>query len=653
MADPDAPTTSASANSRGKEQVNEDRGGKSVQDFSSDGILTAVRRSLGLLSGNQRLRLYLIAAIQVSLALLDLLGITLLGMLAAVAVSGVGATGIPPIVEQAVNFFGLEALTVSQLSVILASAAVFVLVTKTAISAYVSRRIFRFLASRQADVSAGLARKFLSRPLLEVQRWTTSEAIYALGSGVGAATVSVLGSAIIIASEIFLFAIVALALLLVDPLTTLGAIVLFGVVVLVMHRFLSRRGAKNSKIITDSSIDTLSAVSEALQTYRETTVLSRRELYIAKYQGLIGNYARATASNAYIMEIPKYVLEATLYLSVLALAVSQFLTKDIDDAAASVALFIAAGSRVVPALLRLQGASITIRNASVQAQPTFYLAEHLKQDTSDQSVIDRAKNPLSAAAIKSRIASGHGDFDATLRVDDVSVTYFAATTPALRSTSFTLESGQSCALVGSTGAGKSTLADVIIGVIEPDQGFVTVGGLTPREAIAQYPGAISYVPQAVALVAGSVRENVALGLPAEAIDDSLVWEALERSHLAEFLRENREGLDTMIGERGVRLSGGQRQRLGIARALYTRPRLLVLDEATSALDSETEQAIINTLDELEGEVTTVTVAHRLATVRRADQLLYLQHGEVVARGTFEEVRSQVTDFDRQASLLGL
>jgi len=654
MTDPGAPTTSLSANSKGQEKPpNEDRGGKSVQDFGSDGLLAAVRRSLGLLASKQRKRLYVIAAIQVSLALLDLVGITLLGMLAAVAVSGVGATGIPPIVQQAVNFLGLEDLTVSQLSVLLATVAVAVLVSKTAISAYVSRRIFRFLANRQADVSARLARKFLSRPLLEVQRWTTSEAIYALGGGVGAATVAVLGSAIIIASEVFLFVVVALTLLIVDPLTTLGAIVLFGVVVLVMHKYLSRRGAINSQIITDSSIDTLSAVSEALQTYRETTVLGRRELYIAKYQGLIGNYARATASNAYIMEIPKYVLEATLYLSVLALAVTQFLTKDLGAAAASVALFLAAGSRVVPALLRLQGASITIRNASVQAQPTFYLAEQLKQDTSDQSVIDRAKNPLPAQAIKSRIAAGHGDFDATIRVSDVSVTYFNATEPALISTSFTLEAGRSCALVGSTGAGKSTLADVIIGVIEPDQGFVTVGGLTPREAIAQYPGAISYVPQAVALVFGSVRENVALGLPTDAIDDSLVWEALERAHLADFLRDSREGLDTMIGERGVRLSGGQRQRLGIARALYTRPRLLVLDEATSALDSETEQAIINTLDELEGEVTTVTVAHRLATVRRADQLLYLKNGEVVARGTFEEVRSQVSDFDRQASLLGL
>lgn len=144
-----------------------------------------------------------------------------------------------------------------------------------------------------------------------------------------------------------------------------------------------------------------------------------------------------------------------------------------------------------------------------------------------------------------------------------------------------------------------------------------------------------------------------MGLPKDLIDDALVWEALRRAHLADFLTEFREGIDTNVGERGFRLSGGQRQRLGIARALYTKPKLLVLDEATSALDSETEQAIIEMLNELESEVTTVTVAHRLATVRRADLLIYLKEGHSIAQGTFEEVRVLAPDFDRQAVLLGL
>ena len=332
-------------------------------------------------------------------------------------------------------------------------------------------------------------------------------------------------------------------------------------------------------------MDTLSAVSEALHTYRETLVLSRRELYIARYQAIIGRMARAEASNAYLLEVPKYVLEAALYLAVLLLAVTQFLTKDLGAAAATVALFLAAGSRVVPALLRLQGATITIRNSSVRAQPTFYLRDVLEATTADKAVIDRSMSPLSALQLRERIAAGHGDFSARVEVRNASLTYFNANAPALSGASLIIEPGCSAALVGTTGAGKTSLADIIIGVLEPSKGSVRLSGLTPRDAIARWPGALAYVPQIVALVYGSVRANVALGLPRDAVDDNLVWEALERAHLAEYLRENRTGIDTSIGERGVRLSGGQRQRLGIARALYTRPRLLVLDEATSSLDS--------------------------------------------------------------------
>ena len=207
--------------------------------------------------------------------------------------------------------------------------------------------------------------------------------------------------------------------------------------------------------------------------------------------------------------------------------------------------------------------------------------------------------------------------------------------------------------MGPTGAGKSTLADVILGVLKPDAGRVTIGGLTPIEAVTHWPGAIAYVPQEVAMVNGSIRENVALGLPVEIIDDSRVWEALDRANLGEFLEQNREGLDTVIGEGGMKLSGGQRQRLGVARALYTRPKLLVLDEATSALDAETEDAIVKTFQSLEGEVTTITIAHRLATIRHSDQIAYLETGHVITCGNFDEVRRLVTNFDRQAQLLGL
>jgi ABC-type multidrug transport system fused ATPase/permease subunit len=238
-------------------------------------------------------------------------------------------------------------------------------------------------------------------------------------------------------------------------------------------------------------------------------------------------------------------------------------------------------------------------------------------------------------------------------VRDVTFTYPGSSDPAIRGVSMVVESGQSVALVGRSGAGKSTLADIILGVLEPETGCLTVGDLSPKDAIQCWPGGIAYVPQDVMLCEGSVRENVALGIPGDFIDDDLVWDALRRAHLEEYVRLQPHGLETQIGERGLRLSGGQRQRLGIARALFTSPRLLVLDEATSALDAETEQAITDMLGELQEDVTLVVIAHRLSTVRNADLVLYLENGTIQARGTFDEVCSRVPALRRQATLVGV
>ena len=236
---------------------------------------------------------------------------------------------------------------------------------------------------------------------------------------------------------------------------------------------------------------------------------------------------------------------------------------------------------------------------------------------------------------------------------DVTYHYPEARLPAIRSISIDVPSGTSLAVVGPSGAGKSTLGDLMLGILTPTSGLVTIGGLNPQDAVREHPGAIAYVPQDVVVIDASVRSNVALGLPRELVNDAMVWDALKKAHLSDFLSQEMKDLNMPVGEHGIRLSGGQRQRLGLARALYSRPRLIVLDEATSALDAEIENAITETLEVLSGEVTLVVIAHRLATVRDCDQVAYLELGELKGLGTFDEVRLQAAGFDRQAGLLGL
>jgi ABC-type multidrug transport system fused ATPase/permease subunit len=197
------------------------------------------------------------------------------------------------------------------------------------------------------------------------------------------------------------------------------------------------------------------------------------------------------------------------------------------------------------------------------------------------------------------------------------------------------------------------MIDVLLGVLNPDEGTVLISGLPPMQAVTKWPGAISYVPQDVSIAAGSIRQNVALGYPLEVATDDLVLKALKVAHLDEFVADLPEGLDTQVGERGAQLSGGQRQRLGIARAMFTCPHLLVLDEATSSLDGETESNISEAINTLKGSTTVVMIAHRLSTVRNADMVVYLSDGQILAKGTFQQVRESVPDFDRQARLMGL
>jgi len=275
-----------------------------------------------------------------------------------------------------------------------------------------------------------------------------------------------------------------------------------------------------------------------------------------------------------------------------------------------------------------------------QAKPTLDLIEEL----GSSPIIENMNDTVDVI---------HEGFHPNIKVDNVSLTYPNKNTPAIENISFTIPMGKSVAFVGSSGAGKTTIIDVLLGVLIPDTGSVQISDTSPQVAVAKWPGAISYVPQDVVIAAGTIRENVALGYPLAEATNELVLSALKIAQLEKFIASLPEGIDTQVGERGTKISGGQRQRLGIARAMFTRPHLLVLDEATSSLDGETEAGISAAIQALRGSTTVVMIAHRLSTVRDADIVIYMDKGKVMAVGTFDEVRNMVPDFDRQAKLMGL
>jgi len=611
-------------------------------------LWVSIKQALSLLSKRDKRLLILATIAQMLLSLLDLAGVLLLGLVAAAAAGA--ATGTP------LNVGGLSVVndllpTDATATILLAFIAAVLLVSKSVIGLLLTRRIFRFIANRQAVIAGKLAERLLNRPLLELQGRSSQETTIALTSGTNAITLGTLGPTVVIAAESALIFSLAAGLLFVDAFVAGFTVIFFGLIILVLQKILGSWAQSLGFRSSTAEIGSMESIQHALRTYREVTVTGRRGLFISRFQALRWEAAAVQADIFVMNQVGKYVFEVGLVIGGGLLVLVMSITRDVTAAVAIITVFLAASSRLFPALLRLQTAMVTIRQSSGTAEYTYRMINELTE--AEKSYSPPPIPQTSALEFNEAVHAGFPGFTARVDCHSLTLRYPGSEHLALDKVSLSIQPGQSVAFVGSTGAGKSTLADVILGAVFPDLGEVFISGRAPISTVREWPGAIAYVPQDVAILSGTVRENVALGVSTEDIDDALVWEALQRAELADFLGENRSGIDTVVGENGVQLSGGQRQRLGIARALYSRPRLLVLDEATSALDAETERIIAHTLESLAGEVTLIIIAHRLATVRNCDQVFYLSDGELVSSGTFEQVRAAVPDFDKQAQLLGL
>jgi ABC-type multidrug transport system fused ATPase/permease subunit len=601
-----------------------------------------VIRALMILEKKDRFKSGILVLIQIGLSFIDLLGVAVFGILGALAVNGTASRPPGDRVSRFLELVGIRDFSLQKQALILGLMAAGLLILKTALSIWLTRRTMFFLSRRGAKITQTLINKLLSQSLQEVQKRSMQENVYALTGGVGNITNGIIGTSISFLSDFSLLIIMLAGLFIIDPTISLFSLILFGGIAIILYAVLHKKAQKLGNNQAKLTIRGIEMIQEVISSYREAIVGGRRSYYVDQ----IGKHQYELAANSaemgFMPNISKYVLEVSIVLSTLIISGIQFLRTDAARSVAVLAVFLAASTRIAPAILRMQQSAIQIRSTASVAEPTLKMIEEYAYSFQGDSLLSVAK-----------FKTDHELFEANIKLDNVGFQYADNSRPTLQSINMKVEKGQIIAIVGKSGVGKTTLVDLVLGVLKPTSGEIQIGGLTPLETINNFPGAIAYVPQDVQISNGTIRSNICLGFEISDIKDEFIWSSLEKAQLSDFVSTLPKKLDSNIGDKGSKLSGGQRQRLGIARALITNPKLLVLDEATSALDGETELNISEAITNLRGQVTVLLIAHRLSSIRECDQIFYLEDGEIKANGNFNKIRNLIPDFNRQAELMGL
>jgi ATP-binding cassette, subfamily B, bacterial PglK len=494
-----------------------------------------------------------------------------------------------------------------------------------------------WLLGRTSRVSALLSTELLRRYMLSpyaAHRTRERNEVYRnIMEATGQAS-SVLMAVLSLVTDFMLLAFITVVLAVTAPVVTLATVLLFAVFVLGLQRALRNLQSRIGEEIAASGLEAWGFLLPALDGFREARLTSSARVFVDGYQRSRLRGAEAGRKISIVAEAPRYVLEIGFIVAIAGIAIVLFTTGTPGQALTVLGVFGAAALRALPTLNRVAANFATVRTGEVGL--------NLMTDAIDQLDAE--------GTVHDETPAGDEPYSGDIDLHDVTFRYLDSDVPVIDALSLTIEQNRTTAFVGSSGAGKSTLLDLILALLEPTSGSIECGGRSILDDRATWYAGLGVVPQEVYLVNDSLKANVAFGIEAERIDTDRVRKVIALAQLEGLVGELPDGLDTRIGERGVRLSGGQRQRIGLARALYREPTILVLDEATSALDNATEREITETLTGLKGTLTIIIVAHRLSTVRNADRLVFLKGGRIDAEGTFEEVRANSAEFNRLVEL---
>jgi ATP-binding cassette, subfamily B, bacterial PglK len=581
--------------------------------------------ALKLLSPGERRQVYLLMPGIILMACLEVAGIAAISPFLSL-VTNPESIGTNSVLKWLYTTFGFE--NTQSFVVFMGLVALGLMVTSNLFALFMNWLLVRFAWLRNHSLSERLLAQYLAKPYTFFLERNTSEMGKNILAEVQQVVNGLLVPGMLTLANIMVVVFILIFLLILNPLRAIIVSLALGSGYVIVFTLLQRRMARYGDESVQANKERFQLANEALGGVKEIKLLGRENVFLENFAKVSKLFSRRMALGEVLSNSPRYVLDTIAFGTILTIMIVLY-TQDASQVIPVVGVYAFAGYRLMPALQQIY------RNIT---KARFHT-----------SVLATVKRDLENISVTFPDSSERLPFEDRLELNHIGFKYPTAKEALLENLSFTVKRNASVAFVGSTGSGKTTIVDILLGLLPPDEGQLSVDGQTlEKDNLRNWQANLGYVPQTIFLSDGTIAQNIAFGVMSEKIDVQAVIKAATIANLHDFVSNLPDGYNTVVGERGVRLSGGQRQRIGIARALYHDPSVLILDEATSALDNVTEEAVFQAIKNVMGKKTVIMIAHRISTVRECDTIFVLEKGRIVGQGSYQELLGSSAQFQALA-----
>jgi ABC-type multidrug transport system fused ATPase/permease subunit len=596
-----------------------------------------IRDSINLVSRADLRKIRLYSFLQILVNFFDLVGLFLVGIIATLAFQGINNKFYDSQLSDILENLKLDSYSFQIQIAIMSVFTALIFVLKTIFSLLLTKRLYLFLTVKSADFSIEILRKFVGKQLSFIQKKSIQETIHIIATGIENIFIGIIASSSTLLADLFLLLLILLSLSTLDLTLSIVFLIYFSCVAIFIyfwtHKKTKTLGHKSSEL----AIYTAEKVTELIKLYKVlyTSNNLTKQLDLISESRIKHGYVMAELN--FLPLVSKYIIEGSIILGTLIISAITFLMEDASSSVSTLLVFVAASTRITPAILRIQQ---TIHLINLNLGSTSVVFDYI----SDLTYSSDRKGTEYAEVLHTSVP--HADvFVPRVEVFNLNYQYPQGNYFQLKNIELVLNPNEFVAFVGKSGSGKSTLVNLILGLNNPDSGKIQISGREPMAAIKKWPSKIAIVPQEIELFGNSLLHNIVMNNEIKSEDILNAKETLDLVHLSHLVDPSKRIEDITIANINESLSGGEKQRLGIARAIFSKPQLLILDEATSALDIDTELDLVRSLEKIRTKMTVIVIAHRYSTIRSAEKIVYFDKGRIVSVGSFDELKGKIANFD--------